>query len=235
MSMKIRQVAADRGLGWITEGFSLFLKDWGIWVVMFLIYVALMFVCSLVPFLGAVASPLLASLLAGGLMSACREQAAGGELKVDLLFHGFSENTRQLLMIGVVNLLASAAIGVIAVLAIGSSLMSLQLEDLGEVLSFESLVGTALIALAVLAVLVPLAMATWFAPALVMLASHEAVDAMKLSFLACLRNMWPFLVYGLVLLVLFLIASIPMGLGLLALGPTIVVSIYLSYRDLFEA
>jgi uncharacterized membrane protein len=185
-----------------------------------------------------VATPLLASLLGGGLMFGCREQAAGSELKVDCLFRGFSENTQQLLMIGIVNLLAMAVIGIILALAVGTSLMSLQaenLEDIGASLSFESLVGTALVTLAALVVAVPLAMATWFAPALVMLAGQEALQAMKLSFLACLRNMWPFLVYGLILTLLFLIASIPMGLGLLALGPTIVVSIYLSYRDLFAA
>ena len=205
------------------------------WIVVFLLYGAMMLVCSMVPLLGALASPLLASLLAGGLMQACREQEGGGELKVDVLFRGFSEHTRQLLMIGVVTMLASAAIGVIAVIALGGSIVSLQTDDFGSALPFSSLLGAALVSLAVLAVAVPLAMATWFAPALVMLAGQEALEAMKLSFQACLRNMLPFLVYAVILLVLFFVATIPLGLGLLVLGPTIIASIYVSYRDLFGA
>ena len=41
-------------------------------------------------------------------------------------------------------------------------------------------------------------MLNWFAPALVALRGATAVEAMKLSFFACLRNWVPFLVYGLI-------------------------------------
>ena len=43
---------------------------------------------------------------------------------------------------------------------------------------------------------VPLLMAYWFAPALVVLRNDEPVAAMKTSFRACLANMLPMLVYG---------------------------------------
>ena len=42
------------------------------------------------------------------------------------------------------------------------------------------------------------AMLNWFAPALVALRGVSAIDAMKLSFVSCLRNWLPFLLYGLV-------------------------------------
>ena len=45
------------------------------------------------------------------------------------------------------------------------------------------------------------AMLNWFAPALVALRGAPAIEAMKLSFLACLRNWVPFLVYGLIVVV----------------------------------
>jgi uncharacterized membrane protein len=76
-------------------------------------------------------------------------------------------------------------------------------------------------------------MAVWFAPALVLFHDKGAVDAMKESFSGCLRNIVPFLVYGVVLLVLGLIASIPLGLGWLVLGPVLCTSFYASYKDIY--
>ena len=49
----------------------------------------------------------------------------------------------------------------------------------------------------------------------------------------CLRNFMPFLTYGVVLLVAALVASIPLGLGWLILGPVMAASIYTAYRDIY--
>jgi uncharacterized membrane protein len=56
---------------------------------------------------------------------------------------------------------------------------------------------------------------------------------MKASFVACLRNIVPFLVYGVILFVLAIVASIPFGLGWLVLGPVMAASLYAGYRDIF--
>jgi len=96
--------------------------------------------------------------------------------------------------------------------------------------------GGALIALLVaMALLIPLLMAYWFAPALVVLRNMTAMDAMKLSFLGSLRNMWPFLIYGVIAFILMMIAMIPFGLGMLILVPVLNASIYLGYKDIFPA
>ena len=76
-------------------------------------------------------------------------------------------------------------------------------------------------------------MAAWFASALVALDGMEPWQALKSSFFACLKNIIPFLVYGLVMLVLSIIATIPLGLGWLVLGPLTIASIYTAYRDVF--
>jgi uncharacterized membrane protein len=82
---------------------------------------------------------------------------------------------------------------------------------------------------------VPLYMATWFAPALIVLHDQAPGAALKASFFACLRNWIPFLVYGVVLFVLCLVAAIPAGLGYLVLIPVLIASVYTSYRDIFRA
>jgi len=56
---------------------------------------------------------------------------------------------------------------------------------------------------------------------------------MKASFVACLKNVVPFLVYSVILLPLAFVASIPLGLGWLVLGPVMAASLYTSYRDIF--
>jgi uncharacterized membrane protein len=76
-------------------------------------------------------------------------------------------------------------------------------------------------------------MAVWFAPPLVVFHDLGAGEAMKSSFVACLRNVVPFLVYGVILLLLSMLASLPFGLGWLVLGPVLAGSLYTSYRDIF--
>jgi uncharacterized membrane protein len=56
---------------------------------------------------------------------------------------------------------------------------------------------------------------------------------MKTSFSGCLRNLLPFLVYGVVMLVLAVLATLPIGLGWLILGPMLSASVYTSYRDIY--
>jgi uncharacterized membrane protein len=92
------------------------------------------------------------------------------------------------------------------------------------------LVGVLLLTL----LLLPLFMAVWFAPALVVLRGLEPWAAMKLSFSGCLANVVPFLIYGLVGIGLAIVASVPLMLGWLVVGPLTIASIYTSYCDIFE-
>jgi uncharacterized membrane protein len=87
--------------------------------------------------------------------------------------------------------------------------------------------------LVALALSIPIYMALWFAPALVVLREMPPLEAIKASFLGCLKNILPFLVYSIVVMVLGIVAAIPLGLGWLVLGPTLIASVYVSYRDIY--
>jgi uncharacterized membrane protein len=84
-----------------------------------------------------------------------------------------------------------------------------------------------------LGLIVPVVMTVWFAPPLVVFNELGAFDALQSSFLGCLKNIVPFLLYGLILLGFAILASIPLCLGWLVLGPVIAASIYTSYRDIY--
>jgi len=82
---------------------------------------------------------------------------------------------------------------------------------------------------------IPLLMAYWYAPALIVFRNDEPLAAMKTSFKACLVNMLPMLVYSVLGLVFAIAASIPFLLGWLVLGPVFAATIYTSYKDIFGA
>ena len=57
----------------------------------------------------------------------------------------------------------------------------------------------------------------------------------KASFLACIRNFVPFIVYGLIMMVAAVVAMIPFGLGMLVWMPVAITSTYVAYRRIFTS
>lgn len=101
----------------------------------------------------------------------------------------------------------------------------------------DLLMSNPLILLPILAAMllgIPLAMAMYFAPALVALERVPVMRSFALSFMGCLRNILPFLVYGLVALVLFVLGALPFLLGLLVVMPLLTIAIYTAYEDIFH-
>ncbi|MEM9057568.1 MAG: BPSS1780 family membrane protein, partial [Pseudomonadota bacterium] len=96
-----------------------------------------------------------------------------------------------------------------------------------------AVMGILLAVLVALALFVPLLMAFYFAPPLIALANLQAMDAIKLSFAGCLRNMLPFLLFGIVMFVFLMLAAIPLGLGFLVMGPVAIAAGYCAYKDIF--
>lgn len=227
-----RTVAGSRGWDWIAEGYALFRKQPGMWILASVVLGVIFVIVSTIPILGSLANALLFPIFGGGLMLACQAQAQGGTLELAQLFAGFKQRTGDLVMIGAFNLFGWVliAFAVFSVIGGGVFMAVIRGGSLGAGISIASM----LIALLLVAGLsVPLYMATWFAPALIVLQHEAPAAALKASFFACLRNWLPFLVYSVVLLVLGLVAAIPAGLGFLVLIPVLIASVYTSYRDIF--
>ncbi len=238
--MEIRKINAGQGWQWIVGGFALFRKNPPIWITLFVIYFLIVIVVSVIPVVGPLVMTLLAPAFTAGFMLACRDVEAGEELELGYLIAGFKHNAGQLITVGGLYLVGSITILGLMMMAGGGAILGsaaleqMQGTEMNAVMAGAT--GDMLISLLVaMAVLVPLLMAYWFAPALVVLGNVKAVDAMKLSFMGSLRNMWPFLVYGLIAFILMMIAMIPFGLGMLILVPVLNASIYLGYKDIFSA
>ena len=234
-------VPAGRGGDWWGSAWRLFTAAPAIWIIVTIVYVALMMVLSLIPILGQLAVSLLHPVFAGGIVLGCREQDRGGELSVQHLFAGFKEKLGPLVIVALLYLGGWFVVGCFTVALAFATLGGGVLAGLASGDPMEAgalLLGTVgLTALLVLLVgllfSVPLLMAFWFAPALVVLRGDEPVAAMQTSFRACLRNIPPFLIYGLLGILFMILACIPFFLGLLVLIPVGLATLYTSYKDIF--
>ena len=236
--IKPNVVPIGRGSGWLFDGFGYFKKDALPWMGAFLLLFVITVASEFVPLIGGIAVQLLMPVFFGGLILGCHAQAQGGEFTVNHLFAGFSKNTAQLLVVGVLYLAGMLAIVLLLVVLIfilpGGTALLEQMETVDAETIQQGTSQLLLLLLVGMALYLPLLMAFWFAPALIVLHDVSPVQAIKLSFMGCLVNILPFTLYGLVALVLSVLAIIPFLLGLFVLCPMITASIYISCREIYQ-
>jgi len=234
-----RSVRAGQGWTWIADGFDLFKKQPGIWIAITVVLLVILLVVGSISLLGAIATLVriiatlvLLSIFMGGLMIGCQTLQRGGSLEIGHLFAGFKTQTGNLVVLGVLSVLAwiIVIVPLFAILGSGAFLGMMR----GDLAGVAIIGGTFLLALLVaMAISIPVCMALWFAPALVVLRGIAPVAAIKQSFSGCLNNMAPFLIYGFVTLVLSVFATIPFLLGWLVLLPILIASVYVAFRDIY--
>ena len=241
---------AGNGIKWLLEGLNIFKSNIWVWIGMTLVYYVIMVVVGIIPFLGFLTS-IAVPVFMGGFMAACRRIDQEGSLEFGDLFEGFRDQTGPLFILGLINfgfiVLISLLVGGLSVLSAGGLASSDSPSFFG--------VGMILVFLVMLAAMIPLIMAFWFSPCLVMLHKVAPWEAYKLSFKGCLKNIVPFLVYGLVFLVASIVVMIVLGvltfiLGLIgipgvflsvpiafvmmmAIFPIVIGSIYIGYKEIF--
>ena len=233
--MQVTQVDAKQGWLWIVHGFALFRRVPLGWIILCTTLLLIAATLSLIPMAGQFIFTLLSPVFLAGLMIGCRSLEQGGGLEFSHLFAGFRSNTASLITIGGIYLVGQVLILGVFMLVGGDVLMGLLLEgkrvDENELKSVSGDMLTA--SLVALTLSIPLMMAAWFAPLLVVFKDMPPLEAMRLSFVACLKNIIAFQLYAVILVVLTVIATMPYGLGLFILVPTLFTSIYVSFRDIF--
>jgi uncharacterized membrane protein len=226
---------AGNGWSWIAEGWRFFMKAPGIWIAIAVVMLVLSFVLNFIPFVGPLALTLLTPVFAGGVMLGCRALDEGQELEFRHLFAGFQTQFGNLVALGAIYLGLVFAIMVVVGVITGAGMFAMMAGGGAQNPAVATgAFATMMVALLIgLALFVPVAMLMWFAPALVVLNQLAPTEALKQSFSGSLRNIVPFLIYGVVLFILAIVASLPIMLGWLVLGPVMAASIYTSYRDIY--
>lgn len=225
-----QRVPAGNGIGWIGQGWNMFREAPGTWIGLSLTFLLVIMVIGMIPLVNFFLN-LILPVFIGGLMMGCKAQEEGEELRVGHLFAAFSSHAGKLILVGLVYLVGIIAI--MLVLAVVGGGIGFGAAMMGSGAGGASVAAMLIAGLLAMVLMVPLAMAVWYAPALVVFHDVAPLQAMKSSFFACLKNFMPFLVYSLVLVVLAILACLPIFLGWLVLIPVIQASVYASYKDMF--
>jgi uncharacterized membrane protein len=248
-----RSVSAGDGLEWILSAWKLFVEWPLIWIVMIVVYAVFYVVLAFVPIIGSLVGYVLYGVIGAGWLAGAHAVARGEKLEIEHLFAGFKSKTGPLIAIGVFYaaglLVILLLMGVFLMVGLGASgaigaILSGDTSQLASIAG-SSIITFLLAALIGLALLAPLLAALWFAPALVYFHDVPPLEALKVSFFACMKNLLSFLVYGVLMLVLCVVASLPLLLGFLVVawlplllgflvvGPLALISAYTSYRAIF--
>jgi hypothetical protein len=257
-----QRVGVGRGVAWIAEGFALFRKSPGTWIGTMLLFIFGSMIFAMIPIIGSLGINLLMPVFIAGFMIGCHALEEGEPLQVAHLFAGFKKNVGQLILVGLLYMIGAVVLG-IAIAVIGGlgafAAAASGISDMGP-LAYGAI---AILVLVGIGLTLPLVMAYWFAPALVVFHDLDAMQAMKQSFYGCLKNFLPYLVYGVVAFLLVLpislpmilgvvllfanlantpvppglntiiLVSLPLTLGWLVLWPTMIAAMYASYRDIY--
>lgn len=236
MDMEARKVGVAHGWMWLKQGFWLFKQNPFIWMVLTSILVVGTFGIALFPVVGGALSTILFPAFFAGLMLGCHALAGEQELELMHLFSGFQKHAARLVTLGGIDLAGKLLIVGAIMLGGGENLVAIMTsgqppEDPEVVLQAFTEAGI-MFPLGVLLSVV-LETCVLFAVLLVLFRELAPLPALLGALRAFLRNALPFLVYGLMLLPLAVLASLPWMLGWLVLLPITITSQYAIYRDLF--
>lgn len=218
-----RKCPASAGWYWITDAWQLFKKRPGFWIGMWVTFTLVLIVLSVLPVI-SLATPFITPFFFAGFAFAAIKMDNDEIATFSDLLIGFNKEgcSRSLLGASAIYFSCSAVMLIFLFMFIFglSSLTANPILIVVPVLIY-------------LAVQIPLVMSIWFMPILIVQHGQGAWQAMKLSFSGCWRNMIPFFIYGLILILFFILALIPLFLGLLIVGPLSTLTIYTAYKDIY--
>jgi hypothetical protein len=239
MSLTIQSTSFGRGYSWIAEAFSYFTRNPLGWIAAVVVFFLISAVVSLIP-LGSFVLNVFYPIIVGGFMLGCVAHKEGDSFEFQHLFAGFKEPYfKRLALLGVFYTIATFVaiilVGILAFVMLGGfeffqEIQHAQIEDMSDYAT-----DILLITLIAITLFTPCIMAIWFAPSIIVTSEETAVSAMTMSFNACLKNVLPFTLYGIVVFVLAILASIPLFLGHLVLIPVLSASVYVAYLDCFKS
>ncbi len=253
--MKLNLVPARTGVLWVKLGIQTFAKQPLALIGLFFMFMALMSVASMAPMIGLPIAMTILPACTLGLMAATLE-ATQGKFPMPLtLLSGFRAGpvkVRAMLVLGGLYALGFMCVMGVSYLIDGGGFANMYLA--GHTPSKEMLESNAFMAAmwTFIGLHLPLSLMFWHAPALVFWQDLSPVKSMFFSIVACLRNFWALVVFGLVWMGIMVgmvlcitalsslldspdLAGTLLFPGLMLVAAMFFTSLYFTYRDLFEA
>lgn len=252
-----RSVRGGRGIDWYQESWQLFQRHPFLWLGVLLLFVLVALGLGKIPY-GVLLQYITFPFLMAVVFTLGDRLRRGGDGRslFDQIYQQVGTAAVPLVILGLLYL------GILVLITLVAAMPTLGPEGVKMLLGLappteitpanaaDVGVKVMLSALILMALMVPVLMAFWFAAGLVVLHRMSPIQALRLSFLGCLRNVLPFLVSGLVALAavvamgfMFYIVTLVLGmLGMVAFfaawcvfATIIVISSYVAYRDLYFA
>ncbi len=253
--MKLNIVPARAGLTWVKLGMTTFFRQPLALSGLFFLFMAMLSVATLVPFIGAALALALLPAATLGLMAATQEATRGKFPMPSILISAFRagrQRLRAMMVLGALYAAGFLALMGVSALIDGGKFARLYLvggkmtEELVSKGDFQWAIAVAL------ALYLPLSLLFWHAPALVHWHGVSPVKSLFFSFMACCKNFAAFTVFGLAWSGVFVFAAVTVSLiaGLLgnpmlaavAMFPVALLivamfftSIYFTFADCFMA
>lgn len=223
-----------RGWVWVRSGFDIFNRGMAASVAMVLVWFVVGMLLEQLP-AGGLISQLLYMVWGAGWVVVAARGYRGEPLQFTDLFAGFRHKLTPLVLGGLLVLLLFSLVGLVCMGLLSRwELIPLLTQDPETMtVSAAQLQQLLLVLLVGMALLVPVLMAVTFAPALIYFNDIGIMQAVRLSFFGCWRNMWPFCLWGALCAILLLFGAALMLIGLLVVIPALNYSIYVAYRDIF--
>jgi hypothetical protein len=232
-AIRVAELPASRGVAWLAESFRLFRRAPLAWIGLCAGWMTITLALILVPLIGGVVANFIQPVFFASFAIAAFKQSAGEPIVMGDLFNGFRRNVRSLINLGALLLLLQIAIfALMALLGLPMSTPSDRNMTVAEYLQvFEGKEWILAIGF-LLTVIVKGAL--WFAPPLIAFHGMSTMHAIRWSLYAALANIGAMILYGVALMVLFVLGAVPWALGLLLVIPMMAISSYIGYREVFE-
>lgn len=227
----LRVVGAGDSISWYQGGWRIFTANIANWVLMTLILGVIAIVLSFIPFIGAIALYLLLPLFLGGMFYSAQKLDQGQTADIMDIFALFKDQQHltPLIILGLIML----GIGFVSMMLIGGMMFaSVSSMAAGAEMPMMPSIGMGGVLVALL-VMVLSGMLFLFATPLIVFQNMSPIDAIKNSFMGCVKNFPAFIIFMLIYMVLAFIAAIPFGLGLLVLVPVVLAATYIGYKRIF--
>ena len=253
--MKLNIVPARTGFAWFREGLRTFWQQPLALAGLFFMFISLMSVASLIPWVGSVLALALLPAATLGLMAATREAAQGKFPMPSILISAFRagrQQARAMAVLGVIYAASFLLVLGLSALVDGGAFAKIYLVGgtlTPELVQSSSFQGAMWLAMGLY---LPLSMMFWHAPALVHWHGISPAKSLFFSIVACTRNVGALTLYTLAWLGLFMGVAVALMMLSIVLGapglmntlmfPTAMLlaamffsSIWFTFRDSFVA
>ncbi len=237
--MKIQLVALRQCFVWLGAGWYAFKSNLGAWLALSIIFLLLLMLLGMLPFVGIFLIAFIMPFLLTGLLVTAHKSLVGALAQVEDILIGFHDPRfrKPLLVLGGAMVVGAVLLFVSLYPLTGTILQALNMPqseaNVAETLAAMS-EGSPVSLMLQGGVMLVVLMAFFFATPLVVFENQEPLDAITTSLLACLKNIIPLVLFAVAILLLALLGSVAFGLGYLVLIPVLAGASYASFRDIFD-